>query len=81
MESLTALRSSLVTRSLEECASVKVKRLFLYMYMAEEAGHRWRNRIDVADVSLGSGPRSLVRGGAGIAKYGIVVPKELADHA
>lgn len=78
MESLTTLRPSLVTTLLEECGSFKVKRLFLYM--AEKTGHAWFKRIDLNNVTLGSGPRSFGRGGVKIAKYNIVIPKELADY-
>lgn len=78
MESLTTLRSSLVSQLLEECSSVKVKRLFLYM--AEKAGHPWFKRLNLANVSLGSGPRSFAKGGVKVAKYNIVIPKELAEY-
>lgn len=78
MESLTTLRPSVVTELLEECGSFKVKRLFLYM--AEKAGHAWFKRIDLDNVTLGSGPRSFGRGGVRVAKYNIIVPKELADY-
>lgn len=78
MESLTTLRSSLVTKLLEECGSVKVKRLFLYM--AEKAGHPWFKRINLEHISLGSGPRSFAKGGVRVAKYNIVIPKELAEY-
>jgi len=78
MEMLTSLRSSLVTRLLEQCTSVKVKRLFLYM--AEKAKHSWFNRLDLSQVTLGSGTRSLAKGGVKVAKYDIVIPKELANY-
>lgn len=78
MESLTTLRPSLVTTLLEKCGSFKVKRLFLYM--AEKAGHTWFKRIDLNHVTLGNGPRSFGRGGVKIAKYNIVIPKELVDY-
>jgi len=78
MEMLTSLRSSVVTQLLEQCSSVKVKRLFLYM--AEKAKHPWFKRLDLSNVTLGSGTRSLAKGGTKIAKYNIVVPKELADY-
>ena len=78
MEMLTSLRSSVVTQLLEQCSSVKVKRLFLYM--AEKAKHSWFNRLDLSRVTLGSGTRSLAKGGVKVAKYDIVIPKELADY-
>jgi len=78
MEMLTSLRSAMVTKLLEQCSSVKVKRLFLYM--AEKAKHSWFNRLDLSQVTLGSGTRSLAKGGVKVAKYDIVIPKELADY-
>ncbi len=78
MEMLTTLRPKLLTQLLEGCSSVKVKRLFLYM--AEKANHRWFHQLDLSNVTLGSGPRSFEKGGVKIAKYNIIVPRELADY-
>lgn len=78
MESLTTLRASLVTQLLEQCSSVKVKRLFLYM--AEKANHAWFKRLDLDNVTLGTGTRSFAKGGVKNAKYNIVVPRELAEY-
>ena len=78
MEMLTSLRSELIQHLLENCKSVKVKRIFLYM--AEKAGHRWFPKLDLSKISLGSGRRVYVNGGVTIAKYDIVIPKELADY-
>ena len=78
LESLTTLRSSLVSQLLAHCSSVKVKRLFVYM--AEKANHAWLRRLDLSHVTLGSGVRSFEKGGVSIAKYKIVIPKELAEY-
>lgn len=78
MESLTTLRPALVTKLLEECTSVKVKRLFLYM--ADKVKHPWFNRLDLSNVSLGRGPRSFAKGGVKIPKYDIIIPKELSRY-
>lgn len=78
MEMLTTLRPTLVQQLLENCTSVKVKRLFLYM--ADKSGHRWFSKLDVSKISLGSGTRSISKGGVKNAKYNIVIPKELADY-
>lgn len=76
MEGLTSLRPKQVQELLEECKSIKVKRLFLYF--AERAGHSWLKYIDQVKIDLGSGSRSLTTGnGALIAKYNLIVPKEL----
>lgn len=78
MESLTTLRASLVSQLLEKCTSVKVKRLFIYM--AEKANHAWFKRLNLSNVTLGSGMRSFEKGGVSIAKYNIVIPKNLAEY-
>lgn len=78
MEMLTSLRASLVQQLLENCTSVKVKRMFLYM--AEKARHRWFAKLDRSRISLGSGTRSYAKNGVKIGAYDIVIPKELADY-
>ena len=75
MEGLNNLRPKSVQALLEECTSIKVKRLFLYL--AEKAGHAWFNHIKLDDVDVGSGKRSIVEGGVYVPKYQITVPKEL----
>jgi hypothetical protein len=78
MESLNNLRPVLVQKLLEQCTSVKVKRLFLYL--AEKAKHAWFDYLQLDEIDLGKGKRSLVNKGTYISKYQITVPKELADH-
>lgn len=75
MEGLTNLRPKQVQELLENCKSIKVKRLFLYF--AERAGHSWHKYIDQTKLDLGSGSRSLVSNGVLAAKYNLVLPKEL----
>jgi len=75
MEGLNNLRPSSIQALLEECTSVKVKRLFLYL--AEKAGHEWFDFINLDNIDLGSGKRAIVDGGVYISKYQITVPKEL----
>ncbi len=71
MELLTTAKPALAQELLENCTSVKVKRLFLLM--AERTGYAWFKRIDVSAVDLGSGVREIERGGTFDRKYGIVV--------
>lgn len=78
MEMLTTLRPDITTKLLEQCTSIKVKRLFLYM--AEKSHHQWFKRLNLFNVTLGSGPRSFVKGGVRIKKYNIIVPQELAQY-
>jgi hypothetical protein len=75
MEGLATLRLTQVQNLLEQCKSVKVKRLFLYF--AERVGHSWFKYINTEPIDLGSGARSLVHEGTFVSKYQLVLPKEL----
>ncbi|WP_447882998.1 type IV toxin-antitoxin system AbiEi family antitoxin [Serratia fonticola] len=75
MESLNNLRPATVQKLLESCSSVKVKRLFLYL--ADKAGHEWLSYINIQNIDLGTGKRSIAEGGIYIPEYRITVPKEL----
>ena len=75
MQGLNNLRPSSIQTLLEECTSVKVKRLFLYL--ADKAGHEWFNFINLDSIDLGSGKRAIVDGGVYVSKYQITVPREL----
>jgi len=77
MEGLNNLRPTTVQNLLENCGSVKVKRLFLYL--SEKAGHQWFNHIEISKIGLGSGKRSIVKGGAFNARYQITVDRELEE--
>jgi len=76
MESLANLRPRVVQELLAVCASVKVKRLFLYF--GERAGHAWLRYVNVEQVDLGRGTRSIAPGGVHVPKYDLVVPADLA---
>jgi len=76
MEGLTTLRPKQVQELLEECKSIKAKRLFLYF--AQRAGHSWFNYIDKTRIDIGSGKRSLTVNGVLIPEYNLVLPKELS---
>lgn len=78
MESLNNLRPNIVQSLLEQCSSVKVKRLFLYL--AEKARHGWFSYLKTDKIDLGSGKRSLVKNGVYIPKYKITVPKEVETY-
>jgi len=71
MEGLTTLRPQLVQSLLEQCRSVKVKRLF--MFLAECHNHPWVKRLDLSKVDFGRGKRMIVKGGRFDAKYRITV--------
>ncbi|MBS0481405.1 MAG: type IV toxin-antitoxin system AbiEi family antitoxin [Proteobacteria bacterium] len=75
MEGLSDLSPRRLQTLLEACASVKVKRLFLFF--ADRHRHAWRSRLDVSRVDLGSGKRVLVKGGKLDPTYHITVPSDL----
>ncbi|ELR70193.1 hypothetical protein C900_03878 [Fulvivirga imtechensis AK7] len=75
MEGLNNLRPNSVQQLLENCNSIKVKRLFLFM--AEKAAHQWFRYINTESVDLGKGKRSIVPNGVFDQKYQITLPKEL----
>jgi hypothetical protein len=79
MEMLSLLPPLKVQELLEDCKSIKVKRLFLYM--AEKAGHDWLKMLDLSGILLGTGKRAIVKNGVYNAKYQITIPKELEDYA
>ncbi len=76
MEGLTTLRPKLVQNMLEECNSIKVKRLFLFI--ADKHEHAWLNELSMEKINLGSGKRVIVEDGTLDKKYNITVPKEYA---
>lgn len=75
MENMNNLRPSVVQGLLEQCTSIKVKRLFLYL--AEKAGHDWFGRLNLEKIFLGKGKRSVVKKGVLNSKYQVTVPEEL----
>lgn len=78
IEGLNNLRPDKVQTLLEECRSIKVKRLFLYL--AEKADHSWFQYLKLDRIDTGKGKRSIVKGGVYIDRYQITVPKELEDN-
>lgn len=75
LESLANLRPKVLQELLENCKSVKVKRLFLFM--ASKARHHWFDFVDQSGIDLGTGDRVIVKGGVYIKKYKISISKEL----
>jgi hypothetical protein len=75
---LRTLRPALMDALIHRCKSVKVRRLALWL--GERHHHAWVSKIDRASLDLGSGNRSLAPGGRLIKRYGITVPKHLAEN-
>lgn len=78
IEGVNNIRLAIGQRLLENCSSVKVKRLFLYM--ADKAGHDWLTYINLDKIDLGKGKRQIVADGMYISSHKITVPKELEKH-
>lgn len=76
MEGLGSLQPRQVQTLLEQCKSVKAKRLFLHF--AEKANHSWFRHLKTENISLGKGKRSIIKGGVLIPKYQIIIPETLA---
>jgi len=77
MEMLTTLRPKVIQELLEQCRSIRVKRLFLYL--SEKAGHLWFSRLDRSRIDLGKGKRVIENGGVLVPDYELVLPNELVS--
>jgi hypothetical protein len=73
IESLVSLRPQIVQNLLENCNSVKVKRLF--MYMADQHKHPWLENINGSNIDFGKGKRLIVSNGILDKAYNITVPR------
>jgi hypothetical protein len=74
MENMISLRPSMVQHLLENCTSLKVKRLFLHL--AEKISHPWFKKLNLEKIDLGSGKRVIFKNGVLDKKYNITVPKD-----
>lgn len=72
-ESLGQLRPLVVQSLLEQCKSIKVKRLFLHL--AERFQHTWLTELNLKKIDLGHGKRVIGSGGHYDPKYQISVPR------
>lgn len=73
MEGLMDMRPKVLQSLLEECKSIKVKRLFLFM--ADKANLPCLKKLDLCKINLGSGKRVIVPGGNFDSQYQITYPK------
>ena len=76
-EGLVNLKPKLVKELLQNCNSVKVKRLFLFM--AEKSNHAWFQFLDTKNIDLGTGKRMISKNAVYNSKYQISIPKELME--
>jgi len=77
LSGMVNLRPDLIQKLLEECNSIKVKRLFLFML--KKSKHQWGNFLRLNRINLGTGGRSVVKNGTYDSEYMITVPRELAQ--
>ena len=67
------MRPKVLQSLLEECKSVKVKRLFLFM--AEKAQLPVLKKLNIDRIDLGSGKRVIIPGGKFDSSYNISYPR------
>lgn len=73
IENLTQLRPKIIQALLENCHSIKVKRLFLHL--SEQFNHPWFSSLDLTKIDLGKGKRVLAEGGKYFSKYKLSLPE------
>ena len=73
IENLSQLRPKVVQALLENCNSIKVKRLFLHL--SEQFNHLWFVSLDIKKIDLGKGKRVLDSGGKYYPKYKLSLPE------
>ena len=78
MEGLNTLRPDIVQKLLEQCRSIKVKRLFLFL--AGHCGHEWKQHLRQKKIYLGAGARSIAKHGVLDPEYKITIPLSCVKH-
>lgn len=73
MENLQFLTPDLMQEALEECQSIKVKRLVLCL--GKRLNVQWYPKLDLSRLELGKGPRQGVSNGAYDSEYQITYPR------
>jgi hypothetical protein len=76
-EGLMALRPDVMQKLLEQCCSIKVKRLFLFL--ADFCDLPCLQQLDLSKINLGKGKRVIGKGGRYIAKYSISLPESFVN--
>lgn len=71
METISVLKPKIMQELLENCTNIKVKRLFLYI--AEKLNYQWFKKLDISRIDLGTGKRTITKGGKLDKKYNIVI--------
>ena len=78
LSGLTGLRADLLQKLLEDCTSIKVKRVFLYL--SEKIAHSYFSKLDISKIDLGKGKRQIVKVDTQFdKKYQITVSKDYGE--
>ncbi len=77
-ESLRTLRDDVLQKILEQCKSVKVKRVFLFL--AEKLNLPSFKKLKLKKIDIGSGKRVVVEGGEFNKKYQITVDRNYGEN-
>jgi hypothetical protein len=75
MQGLTTLSPDKMQELLENCHSIKMRRLFFWL--ADHFTYAWLKKIDRTKINLGSGNRVIEKGGKFNKQYNITVPGQL----
>jgi len=71
LEMMVNARADILQVLLENCSSVKVKRLFLLL--AEDLNHAWYEDLDLTKINLGAGNRVVDKDGTYRSKWLVTV--------
>ena len=77
-QSLLTLRTEILQKVLEECRSIKAKRVFLYL--AEKLNLPWFKSLKKKKINLGTGKRVVVKGGELNKEYQITVDRGYGEN-
>lgn len=77
MGALSDIRPKIIQTLLENCNSIKVKRVF--MLLAERYSYPWLKDLDLTKVNFGKGKREFIKNGYLDKKYQITIPRD-ADN-
>lgn len=75
MQGLTTLSPDKMQELLENCHSIKMRRLFFWL--ADHFNYAWLKKIDRTKIDLGSGNRVIIKGGKFNKQYNITIPEQL----
>ncbi|WP_127716724.1 type IV toxin-antitoxin system AbiEi family antitoxin domain-containing protein [Halobacteriovorax sp. HLS] len=79
LNGLSGLRADKLQILLENCTSIKVKRVFLYL--SEKIGHNYFHKLDTSKIELGKGKRQIVKTNSQLdKKYKITVPRDYGEN-